>query len=228
MAKKNGKVARPSSRTAEAEDYAGDRAALLAANNGTGDSLDRVRDILFGNQVRDVDRRLEEIEAGFTSEIESLREDLTGRLDTITEALEAAVSDLSEKLGEEHDRATQAEKDLAAQSREDARKQAEDLKQLDADHRERLRATDDRLAEAVAASQQRDEDLGKAADENLATLRDELSTARGEIDQALSTLEESLAGLGEAKTDRAALSQMFADLSERLVEEPAARGRKRS
>lgn len=64
------------------------------AGGATPASLDKVRDILFGNQVRDFERRFARLEERLIKETASLKDDMRKRLD----ALEAYVRSEAESL----------------------------------------------------------------------------------------------------------------------------------
>ena len=54
------------------------------ASDGTNPaSLDKVRDILFGNQMRDVERRFARLEERLLKETTDLKDDVRRRLDTL-------------------------------------------------------------------------------------------------------------------------------------------------
>ena len=52
-------------------------------NPETGASIDKVRDILFGGQMRDVERRFARLEERLVKETTDLRDDVRKRLDTL-------------------------------------------------------------------------------------------------------------------------------------------------
>jgi hypothetical protein len=68
----------------------GDEAATSTQDTGTEnalaatqESLDKVRDILFGEQARDQERRYHDLESKFTGELEILRQESQRRLASI-------------------------------------------------------------------------------------------------------------------------------------------------
>lgn len=58
--------------------------ALRLPGDGTNPaSLDKVRDILFGNQMRDVERRFARLEERLVKDTADLKDDVKKRLDTL-------------------------------------------------------------------------------------------------------------------------------------------------
>jgi len=73
-------------------------------DNGTEpapESLDKVRDILFGGQMRAVEERLQGLESRLLQSQESLRTEFTKQLSAIEATVQREVQALTERLGEE-------------------------------------------------------------------------------------------------------------------------------
>lgn len=124
-------------------------AANGPASDGPPESLDKVRDILFGGQMRAVDTRLRGLEERLLSEHESLRADFAAQL--------AELKALAQKETGALDSALTTERE----------KRAEAIKTLTADFRETLRTLEKRhvgLEEAtgIADSELRDQLLAQA------------------------------------------------------------------
>ena len=178
-----------------------------AVENGEGqhaESLDRtgnvdkIRDILFGSQMRDYDKKFARLEERLLKESADLREDLKRRFDSLEafmksevvllsdaqkaekNAREQALKSAGDKLGE----TAQAFDRRAAQTEEQAGKAQRDLRQLILDETKRLAEDIAHKHSSVAA------DLGRESQE--------------------------LRGL---MTDKHALSDLFAELSLRLKNE---------
>ena len=97
--------------------------ATISANSDSGaqtgepppESLDKVRDILFGGQMRAVDSRLQGIEARLLQAQESLRAEFTRQIDGLDGVLQKEVSRLSEQLGSERKARIEELKALASE-----------------------------------------------------------------------------------------------------------------
>jgi len=67
----------------------------LAASVG---NVDKIRDILFGNQMRDYDKRFKRLEERFAKDNMHLRDDMAQRLKALEELLNSEMDNLGEKL----------------------------------------------------------------------------------------------------------------------------------
>lgn len=167
------------------------------------ESLDKVRDILFGGQMRAVESRLQGMEERLRREHETLRADFHKRLGELDASLRSEAQSLGERLVAERT------------------KRSEELKSLAAEIKEALRALEKRhlkLEEATSMADAgfRDQLLlqAKAASADLAKLGERLTA---ELNRAHHELKST-------KTDSSALAALFADLAGKLGGAPAKNG----
>ena len=159
------------------------------------ESLDKVRDILFGGQMRAVDGRLQALEERLLQAQAQMRADFSSQV----AGLEADVRRELQSLGEQ----------LAT----DRVKRGEELKALGADLRDALRTLEKRHVKL--------EEMGGAAD---AELRDSIleqsravSAQIERLSQRFSSdLNREVAGLRHDKTDVSSLVGIFSDMAGRL------------
>ncbi len=78
-----------------------------AQASGAG-NVEQIRDILFGAQMRDYERRFSNLEARLTQEAATLRDDIRARFDALELAMRQQFNALSESLGNERDNRTGA------------------------------------------------------------------------------------------------------------------------
>jgi len=178
--------------------------ATLAANqqdNGTAgsepppESLDKVRDILFGGQMRAVESRLQGLESRLLQAQESLKADFTKQLDALDGTLQKEVQSLADRLGTERAKRTEELKGLAAEFKTA-------LKNLEQRHlklEETSGTADAELREGIL-------EHSKAVSADLGRLAERLS---GELTRSVDELKADKASL-------AALSSLFSDLASRL------------
>ena len=160
------------------------------------ESLDKVRDILFGGQMRAVDSRLQGLEERLREEHESLRTDFARQVESLDAFIRAEVNTVTERLAAE------------------SRKRADDLKGLSAEIKDALRALERRHVKLEEAANMAD-----------AALRDQLlhqsATAAAELarlgDRLGAELKRSHQELASAKTDRTALASLLTDMAGRLA-----------
>ena len=164
----------------------------------TGESLHQVRDILFGSQMRTVDRRLAQLEERFKRDLQGLRNDLEKRSDSLDARIRKEASTREDKLKAERAKRAEEIKDVRATMKSG-------LANLDKAVNGLEKATD------TADAELRDEilELTQAMSEQIQSLSDRLS---GDLDSAVFELRSE-------KTDIASLVQLFTDMAGRLSED---------
>ena len=83
------------------------------AEGAAGGNLDKVRDLLFGGQMRDYDRKFARLEERLVKETSELRDDVKKRLAALEGYMKAEIESLSDRLRAEQDARGGAAKDLA-------------------------------------------------------------------------------------------------------------------
>jgi len=166
-----------------------------AMNESQPESLDKVRDILFGSQMRAVESRLQGMEERLRREHESMRSDFDRQNESLDSLIRSEVQGLTERLSAERIKRTEEIKGLAAEIKEAIRelekrhvKLEEDANMADAALRDQL------FAQSASAASE----LGKLG-ERLAA---ELSRSHHEL---MST-----------KTDSATLAALLTEMATRI------------
>ena len=177
------------------------RPADLPPNDTAPESLDKVRDILFGGQMRAVDSRLQGLEERIMREQATMRTDFTKQLADIDASAKRDAQTLGERLSAERT------------------KRAEDLKALSTELKEVLRSLEKRHVKL--------EELTGMAD---AEIRDQILqqsraiTAEIErLSQRVNTdLNREVTALRTDKTDVSAIVSVFSEMATRLAGDPRA------
>jgi len=167
-------------------------------NDATPESLDKVRDILFGGQMRAVESRLQGLEERIMREQAAMRSDFNKRLADVDTTAKRDVQTLNDRLTAERT------------------KRAEDLKALSAEIKEVLRSLEKRHVKL--------EELSGLAD---AEIRDHILQQSRAISAEIERLSQrvsadlarEVASLRNDKTDVSALVGVFADMATRLAGE---------
>jgi hypothetical protein len=163
------------------------------------EGLDKVRDILFGGQMRAVESRLQNMEERLRREDEVIRSDFKKQTETLDALIRSEVQGLADRLSAEQTR------------------RAEEIKSLTAEIREAIRALEMRHVKL-------EEDANMAD----AALRDQLlmqsTNAAAELaklgDRLTAELSRSHDELNSSKTDRATLAALLTDVASRLSGTP--------
>ena len=163
------------------------------------ESLDKVRDILFGGQMRAVESRLQGLESRLLQAQDSLRSEFTRQIDTLDGTVQKEVQSLADRLTAER------------------AKRTEELKALAAELKEALSALEQRHLRLEANSGMADAELregilqhSKAVAEDIGRLSERLT---GELNRSVADLKADKASLSS-------LSALFSDLSARLAAGP--------
>ena len=171
------------------------RPADLPPNDSTPESLDKVRDILFGGQMRAVEARLQGLEERIMREQAAIRSELTKQLADVDASAKRDAQTLSERITAERTKRT------------------EELKALSSELKEILRALEKRHVKL--------EELTGLAD---AEIRDHIlqqsratSAEIERLSQRVTTdLNREVTSLRTDKADVSALVTVFTDMATRL------------
>lgn len=177
---------------------AGDTPQGAADDSHSDTSMERVRNLLFGSQMREQERKVGELNERVRKELDRLAAEQAQRLDKLDEAMRKELQRMHLAINQERQTRIAAFQELGE-------KLAEVGRELD----ERIHALDERLG-------------GDMLD-----VRGELRDAAREHQQALKTIERELTDamtgdrdrLDDEKTSRDELAQLFTELGLRLKRE---------
>jgi DNA repair exonuclease SbcCD ATPase subunit len=160
----------------------GVQAAEPPAAEPQPESLDKVRDILFGTQMRAVESRLQGLEERLRREHEALRADFSKQVESLDAFIRSEVQVLTDRLAAERAKRTEELKSLAAEIKETIRalekrhvKLEESANMADAALRDQLLQLGERLSADLHRSHQ---ELGSAKTDRtaLAALLNDMAT----------------------------------------------------
>ena len=161
-------------------------------------SLEKVRDLLFGVQMRAFDRKFARLEERLVKETGELREDVKKRLASIEQLLAREVETLNERLAAEHDDRAGSAANLSRQLEETGRSFEKRTAQID----DQLARNTRELRQQIHEQQQHlSDDLKQKADEILERLARESQELRSD------------------KTDRASLAALLTEMAMRLTDD---------
>lgn len=160
-----------------------------------GANVDKIRDILFGTQMRDYEKRFMRLEETVTKSMDTLREDMTKRLDTLSSFVQQEVDSLSQRIKTEKSERVENSKEFAREVKDAHKAFEKKLSQLEegmSDGQSEIRAKLLEHSKAVSA------EIDKLRRDSTAALNREVEQLRDE------------------KTDRAGLADLFSEFSLRL------------
>ena len=163
-----------------------------------GNNLGKVRDILFGSQMRDYDKRFARLEERLLKVSTEMKEDLRKRFDSLETYVKHEVELLTDQVKTEHQQRAEA---LTTLSRE--------LKDASSDLDKKLAQLDEQTAKT-----QRDLRTQLLAQSK--NLTDEIQQRHEEMS---AVVDESVQELRTDKTDRNTLADLFTEVAMRLNNE---------
>lgn len=177
---------------------AGDEAARnqqFAMDLVGGGSLDKVRDILFGANMRDYEKRFVQMEEKFIAEAADLRIEVRKRCDALETYVKREIDALNERLKSERNERLAAEKESTQETRDFMKNSEKKLNQLD---ESLIKTQRDLHEQMLSQSKELSEEIRQKA-EGLAA-----------------AMERAVKELRNEKTDRQALAALFTEVAMRL------------
>jgi len=164
-------------------------------SNISDGNVEKIRDILFGGNMRDYDKRFARLEDRLTSDIERLSQDVFKRFENLDNFIRSEFEDLSQKL---HSERTERKKD-----REDSSADVQALQKL----------TDSRFADAEQQNSAEARTLRTSLHEQGNELLEMIRNAREEL---TSTIAKEARDLEDMKVARSDLAELFSEVALRL------------
>jgi hypothetical protein len=172
------------------------RKAAAEVEAAGGGNLEKIRDILFGAQVHDFEKRFARLEERLMKETSDARAETKKRFDSLESFIRKEIESLGDRLKAEHEERSEAGKEISRELRDTARNLDKRIAQLD----ELTTKNQRELRQQVL-------DQSKALTEEIRLRNRETTTA----------LTKEITELRTAKTDRAALAGMLTDVAVRLT-----------
>lgn len=170
----------------------------ISGGETAGGNIDKIRDILFGNQMREYERRFSRLEERLVKEFTDSRDETKKRLDSIEVYVRQEIEALNEVL----------------KKQQNAQEQA--IRELSQDYKNQINSLDQKMT-------QFDENLSKSGREvrqqileQSKSLNDEMKQKFAEI---LNVVERETQELRNDKANRSTLSMLFAEMAMRLRSE---------
>jgi uncharacterized protein YydD (DUF2326 family) len=163
----------------------------------TGDvgSMEKIRDILFGNQVRDFERRFSQMEEHLNRYTAALRDELTNRLEALERFFKEELETLKGRIKKEADKCAEAGKRLN-----------DDMRSSSVELTSAIQQVEDKLSERSTELRQQ---ILQQSKELIGTIQSKQEQA----DRSLAQVAERLDG---SKLDRASLAEYLVDIAMRL------------
>jgi DNA repair exonuclease SbcCD ATPase subunit len=170
----------------------------LVSPSSPDESLDKVRDILFGAQSREFERRFAMLEADLLRKTAEARAEADQRLEALEAQLRQDVEQLTDRLQAEHDTRT------------------ENIKSVTAELKSLTRQLDDKITELGQNSTEAQEDIRQQLVDEAKLLSNQIEQ---QSDELQATITHEVEQLDKNKLNRADISQMFSEMAKRFMGE---------
>ena len=171
------------------------------------ESLDQVRDILFGGQMRMVDTRLQALETRLQQEQVSLREEFSREVADLDDTVKKGIAQLNERLAAER------------------AKRAEELKSLSSDMKDLVKNLERRHLALEEAASQADAELRDNLFRQSASQSADLAKTADRLAKQIDDVTTTMRG---DKVDTATLASGLTELANRLTSNGTAHSPKRA
>jgi hypothetical protein len=166
-------------------------------------SVDKIRDILFGNQMQDYDRRFSQIDERFQQKLRDLESETTRHMGTVESSLKKQLDSVANQIGQEKELRSDSDKELERSLR---------------DHAQSLEKRIGQLSDQLS---QFERDFIERITRETQALRDELKRRN---DDTRANVEKMFAELSGVKTDRNLLAGLFVEIAKCLNQDVASKG----
>jgi hypothetical protein len=160
-----------------------------------GGNVDKIRDILFGSQMRDYDKRFARFEERLLKETADLREDVKRRFTSMEAYLKNEITALTDR------------------QKTDQGTNTDTIKEISRDLKESIKANEKKAAQLEEQNAKAQRDLRQHILEETKRLTDEIEQKNREL---AALVERETQDLRISLTDRLALADLFAEVSLRL------------
>ena len=165
------------------------------SETGAG-NIDKIRDILFGSNMRDYEQRFARLEEALKKESLDLRETTRRRLETLESFVHKELTALESRLNTERDERSEGHTRLSAD----------------------LSSASTSIHKKIGEMESHEAQAKREIRNDLLQQSKELSDAiRGKGEELIALLERRAQELHHAKTDRAALAGLFNEMALRLT-----------
>ena len=171
-----------------------------------GGNIDKIREILFGAQMRDYEKRFSRLEDRLLKECSNLKDETRKRLETLELFMQQEVESLAERIRVEQEASIEAAREITREANQE----------LSQELRNTVKSLDRRVSHLDDQSTRNQRELRQQLLDQSKNLSDEIQQKYLEI---LSMLEQEAAELRTEKTDRATLASLFTEMAMRLNHE---------
>lgn len=181
------------------------QAALSGAQvSSDAPGVDKIRELLFGNQMQDYDKRFSLLEDRFQQKLRELEGESSRSLSSMESSIKKQLESIAGQVRQEQDLRADADKELGR-----------GLRELIQSLEKRIGQVSDRLASV-------EREFTDRVGHETQSLRDEI---RKRNEDARSTIERMFSELSNVKTDRTLLAGLFVEIARCLNQDMSQKGK---
>lgn len=163
------------------------------------ENVDKIREILFGSNIREYERRFAQIEARLSKEVAEIKEETRRRLNALEISASREIESLNSRIEKERQ-----------ERGEGGEKLSQDITELANNLERKARQIEDRGIRIER----------EFRDQMLAQSRSASEELRGKIEEVIETMNRMSSELRERKVDRGAMAAVLNEIAMRLNNEP--------
>jgi hypothetical protein len=179
---------------------------LTSGDLSGGGNIDKIREILFGSQMRDYEKRFSRLEDRLLKECASLKDETRKRLEILELFVQQEVESLTERIQVGQEAGIEAAREITREANHE----------LSQELRNTVKSLDRRVSHLDDQSARNQREIRQQLLDQSKNLSDEIQQKYLEI---LSILEQEAVELRTEKTDRATLAALFTEMAMRLNHE---------
>jgi DNA anti-recombination protein RmuC len=178
------------------------QAGLAGNGNGESSGVDKMRELLFGNQMQDYDKRFAILEERFQQRLRDLESESSRSVASLESTMKKQLES------------------VAGQFREEKELRADGDKELERSQREHSQTLEKRLAQVSEQLARQEREFTDRLSQEVQGLREEM---RRRQEDARATTERMFAELSNVKTDRNLLAGLFVEIAKCLNQDVSAK-----
>ena len=163
-----------------------------APETGDLDNVDKIRDILFGNQMRDFDRKFSQLEERISNDLGNLRKENSLQIESLQTFIESEIEILASKISTEE------------QTRID------EMDELDSDLKKNVKQIDKKITDIGKSLETQSREINQKM---LKQSQDFNAEMNNQFDQTRKRMDDYKQELSTAKVDKSILAEMFNSLA---------------
>ena len=156
------------------------------------DNVDKIRDILFGNQMRDFDRKFIQLEERIASDLGNLRKENALQIESLQTFIESEIEIIASKLATEE------------------KTRIEEMDELDSDLKKNVKQIDKKIADVGKSLDSTSRDINQKL---LKQSQDFNAEMNSQFEQTRKRMDGYKQELTNAKVDKSVLAEMFNSLA---------------